>query len=284
MPFRSRGQCATNALNRDKGDMVNETQPIVRVQGVTRVYRVGSRQIPALRGVDLAIGPGQVVALRGRSGSGKTTLLNCIGGLDRPTSGQIWFEGRDVTRLPEEEWVKLRRHRIGFVFQSHALLATYSAWENVELMLRLAGMKRQQRQQRTQEVLTLMGLAKWMDHRTFELSGGQQQRVAIARAIAPRPALILADEPTGELDSATGQQILGLFRYIADREGTTVVIATHDPAVDAFVDEVYHLQDGRTVGNPGSRIETPPEVHETSIQSPHPHAIIAMTHNQKEVL
>jgi ABC-type lipoprotein export system ATPase subunit len=228
-------------------DERNETQPIVRTQQVTRVYRVDSRQIPALRGVDLEIRPGKMVALRGRSGSGKTTLLNCIGGLDRPTSGQVWFEGRDVTRLPERAWVNLRRRRIGFVFQAHALLATYSAWENVDLMLRLAGVKRRERQRRTEEVLALMGLSKWREHRTFELSGGQQQRVAIARAIAPHPSLILADEPTGELDSATGQQILTLFRRIADRDGTTVLIATHDLAVDAFADEVYHLQDGRVV-------------------------------------
>jgi ABC-type lipoprotein export system ATPase subunit len=219
-------------------------EPIVRTQHVTRVYHVDSREVPALRGVDLSIDPGQVVALRGRSGSGKTTLLNCIGGLDRPTSGEVWFEGRNVTRLPEREWVNLRRRRIGFVFQAHALLATYSAWENVDLMLRLAGAKRRERQQRTEEVLALVGLTKWREHRTFELSGGQQQRVAIARAIAPRPSLILADEPTGELDTATGQQILSLFRLIADGDGTTVLIATHDLAVDAFADEVVHLEDG----------------------------------------
>jgi len=238
MPLRVGGECAGNAL---------EMQPIIRTQQVTRVYRVDSRQIHALRGVDLAIGPGKLVALRGRSGSGKTTLLNCIGGLDRPTSGAVWFEGRDVTSLPDRAWVNLRRRHIGFVFQAHALLATYSAWENVDLMLRLAGLKRRERQRRTQEVLALMGLTKWREHRTFELSGGQQQRVAIARAIAPRPSLILADEPTGELDSATGQQTLTLFRRIADRDGTTVLIATHDLAVDAFADEVYHLQDGHIV-------------------------------------
>lgn len=225
----------------------NQMQAIVRAQQVTRIYRVDSREVPALRGVDLEIGPGRVVALRGRSGSGKTTLLNCIGGLDRPSSGEVWFEGANVTHLLDRQWVELRRHRIGFVFQAHALLATYSAWENVDLMLRLAGVKRRQRQERTEEVLALMGLTKWREHRTFELSGGQQQRVAIARAIAPHPSLILADEPTGELDSATGQQILTLFRRIADRDGTTVLIATHDLAVDAFADEVVHLQDGRIV-------------------------------------
>jgi len=225
----------------------NKPQPVIRVEGVTRVYRVDSRQVHALQGVDLSVGAGQVVALRGRSGSGKTTLLNCIGGLDRPTSGEIHFEGERVTGLSDQAWVKLRRHRIGFVFQAHALLPTYSARENVDLMLRLAGVARRQRQQRTEEVLILMGLAKWMEHRTFELSGGQQQRVAIARAIAPRPALLLADEPTGELDSATGQQILQLFRQIADLDRTTVLIATHDLAIDAFADRVVHLQDGRIV-------------------------------------
>jgi ABC-type lipoprotein export system ATPase subunit len=218
---------------------------ILHTEELTRVYHVGRRSVPALQGVDLAIRQGHVVALRGRSGSGKTTLLNCIGGLDRPTSGRVWFQGQDVTHLPERKWIDLRRHRIGYVFQSHALLMTYSARENVDLMLRLAGLGRSQRRQQVQRVLALVGLGKWMDHRPFELSGGQQQRVAIARALATQPALILADEPTGELDTATGQQILQLFRQIADHEGTTVLIATHDLTVDNLADEVYHLQDGR---------------------------------------
>jgi ABC-type lipoprotein export system ATPase subunit len=147
--------------------------------------------------------------------------------------------------MAEKRLVQLRRQQIGFVFQSHALLPTYSARENVDLMLRLAQIPRSQRQARTEQVLQLVGLGKWLDHRPYELSGGQQQRVAVARAIAARPALILADEPTGELDTATGQQILQLFRAVADREGATVLIATHDLAVDAFADEVVHLQDGR---------------------------------------
>ncbi len=222
-----------------------ENQFIIETNEVTRSYRVGSREVPALRGVTMAVGPGKVVALRGRSGSGKTTLLNCIGGLDRPSGGEIRVQGQDITRLSERGRVALRRWRIGFVFQSHALLATHSARENVDLLLRLAGFKRANRLARTEEVLTLMGLNKWMDYRPFELSGGQQQRVAIARALAPRPALILADEPTGELDTATGQQILRLFRQIADTDGTTVLIATHDLSVDAYADEVLHLQDGR---------------------------------------
>jgi ABC-type lipoprotein export system ATPase subunit len=233
---------------------MDNTQPIIRTEEVTRTYRVDSRQIPALRGVSLSIEPGQVLALRGRSGSGKTTLLNCIGGLDRPTSGRLWFEGQEVTGLPERAWIRLRRRRIGFVFQAHALLATYSAWENVDLMLRLAGAGRRERQRRTEEALALVGLMKWIDHRTFEMSGGQQQRVAIARAIAPRPSLILADEPTGELDTATGQQILQLFRRIATRDGTTILIATHDLSVDAFADQVVHLEDGAIVdSHPGGQ-------------------------------
>jgi putative ABC transport system ATP-binding protein len=218
---------------------------LVRTEALTRIYHVGSREVPALRGVNLSLAPGQVVALRGRSGSGKTTLLNCIGGLDRPTAGQVWFQDQEITGLPEAKRVELRRLQIGFVFQSHALLMTYSARENVDLMLRLAGLGRRERRERVEEVLTLVGLEKWMEHRPFELSGGQQQRVTIARALATRPPLILADEPTGELDTVTGQQILGLFHQISERQGTTVLIATHDLAVDAFADEVHHLEDGR---------------------------------------
>jgi putative ABC transport system ATP-binding protein len=185
-----------------------------------------------------------MVAIRGRSGSGKTTLLNCLGGLDRPNSGQVWFLGREITRLPERELVRLRRVEIGFVFQSHALLMTYSARENVDVMLRLAGVGRKERRERTEEVLTLVGLVQFMEHRPFELSGGQQQRVTIARAIATKPALILADEPTGELDTATGRQIYELFHHISEREGTTVLVATHDLAIDVYADQVYLLEDG----------------------------------------
>jgi ABC-type lipoprotein export system ATPase subunit len=226
---------------------VAEDNNLIRTKDLTRIYQIGTREVPALRGVDFTLGKGQVAALRGRSGSGKTTLLNCIGGLDRPTSGQVWFQGQEITHIPERDMVRLRRHQIGFVFQSYALLATYSARENVDLLLRLAGVGSRERRERVEEVLSLVGLEKWLDHRPFELSGGQQQRVTIARAIATRPALILADEPTGELDTASGQQILRLFRRISDQQGTTVLIATHDLAVDAFADQVFHLEDGRIV-------------------------------------
>src|SRR5512139_112249 len=220
--------------------------PLIRAEGVTRTYRVAGREVPALRGVNLSVMQGALVSLRGRSGSGKTTLLNCIGGLDRPTSGKVWIEGREITQLSESESVQLRRTRIGFVFQSFALLPTYSAAENIDLMLRLAGVNdRHERKRRVEYVLTLVGLKKWATHRPYELSGGQQQRVAIARALVTQPALILADEPTGELDSATGQQIMELFREIVDREKTTVLIATHNLAVDMFADRVCLLEDGQ---------------------------------------
>jgi putative ABC transport system ATP-binding protein len=221
--------------------------PLVRTEALERVYRVGPREVHALQGVSLVVEPGRFVALRGRSGSGKTTLLNCVGGLDRPTAGRVWVEGQDLSRMPELKRVRLRRRRIGFVFQSFALLPTYSAGENVDLMLRLAGVKRRERRQRVGQVLALVGLERWADHRPFELSGGQQQRLAIARALSTRPALILADEPTGELDSATGQQILELMRRVVVQEGATVLMATHDLTVDLFADEVHHLEDGRVV-------------------------------------
>jgi len=227
--------------------MARETDSIVRTESLTRVYRVGAREVHALQSITLDVAQGQFVALRGRSGSGKTTLLNCIAGLDHPTSGHVWLEGQDVTRMSETKRVRLRRHKIGFVFQSFALLPTYSARENVDLMLRLAGVKRRDRRRRVDEVLGLVGLQKWASHRPFELSGGQQQRLAIARALSTRPALILADEPTGELDSVTGQQILELLRRVVEHERTTVLMATHDLTVDLFADQVVHLEDGRVV-------------------------------------
>ena len=231
------------------------TQPRIRTHGLTRTYRVGEREIPVLQGIDLEVPAGKLVSLHGRSGSGKTTLLNCISGLDTPTAGQVWLEGQEITNLSEKERLQLRRHELGLIFQSHALLPTYSAHENIDLMLRLAGWPWAKRQIRVEQVLSLVGLKSWMDHRPFEMSGGQQQRVAIARAIAPRPAIILADEPTGELDVATGGQILQLLHHIAQNEETTVLVATHDFAVDAFADEVYYLQDGRIVHDPASMLE-----------------------------
>jgi ABC-type lipoprotein export system ATPase subunit len=227
----------------------HEAGALVRTEELTRIYRVGAREVHALQGVNLEIERGEFVALRGRSGSGKTTLLNCIGGLDRPTTGEVYLFGQRLAALSERAHTRLRRRRIGFVFQSFALLPSFSAFENVELPLRMEGVGRRARHERAQACLEMVGLTRWANHRPYELSGGQQQRVGIARALANRPDLILADEPTGELDSATGRQILALFRRVVEQEEITVLMATHDPTADEYVDQVYHLQDGQIVSS-----------------------------------
>jgi ABC-type lipoprotein export system ATPase subunit len=222
----------------------NVTQSIVRVQDVTRIYHVGRTEVAALRGISLEVKPGEMAVLKGRSGSGKTTLLNLIGGLDRPTSGEVTVYDQSLSQLSKRQLTDLRRHRIGFVFQSFALIPTFSAIENVELMLRIAQTS-QDRQHRAQRSLELVGLGPWASHRPWELSGGQQQRVSIARALVTRPDLILADEPTGELDSVTGRQIMALFRHIVIQEGITIIMATHDPAVEDYAHVVFELSDGQ---------------------------------------
>jgi ABC-type lipoprotein export system ATPase subunit len=226
---------------------VSKKTPIVETVDLWRVYRLGDLEIPALRGLNLNIGVGELIALKGRSGSGKTTLLNCIGGLDRPTKGSIRIMGEEIGNWSESKLTKWRRHQVGFIFQSLGLLPALSAYENVELMLRMIGVRGQERHKRTVECLDRVGLTKWMDHRPYELSGGQQQRVAVARALANRPRLILADEPTGELDSKTGLEMMNLFRSVVRDDNATMLMATHDNAVDEHVDKVLHLRDGRVV-------------------------------------
>ena len=211
-----------------------------------RVYQVnGKQEVAALRGVNLAIPPRSFLALKGRSGSGKTTLLNCLGGLDQPSRGSVRIFGEEISRLDEDAATRWRRERVGFVFQSFGLLPTLSAYENVELILRIAGMPEKKRHERAVECLKLVGLDKWIHHRPYELSGGQQQRLAIARALANRPPLILADEPTGELDSSTAVEILNLFREIVNEEGLTLLVASHDPLFDKYVDDILQMRDGQ---------------------------------------
>ena len=223
---------------------------IIQTHGLQRDYQLGDRTVQALRGVDLNVAPERLVALKGRSGSGKTTLLNCIGGLDRPTSGTVHVLGRDLAELGEDELALWRRHELGFVFQSFGLLPTLSAYENVDLMLRLVDVPGQARHKRTLECIELVGLTKWMHHRPHEMSGGQQQRVGIARALANHPRLLLADEPTGELDSNTSREVLKLFQDIVAAERVTVLMSSHDPLVDKYADEVVLLKDGQiTVPN-----------------------------------
>jgi putative ABC transport system ATP-binding protein len=220
---------------------------IIQAQGVERVFTIGSRVVQALRGVDLTIAPQRFVALKGRSGSGKTTLLNCIGGLDRPTAGTVCVFGRNLAELGEDDLALWRRRELGFIFQSFGLLPTLSAYENVDLMLRLINVPVKERRERTLHCIELVGLKKWMHHRPYEMSGGQQQRVGIARALANHPRLLLADEPTGELDSNTARDILKLFQEIVETEHLTLLMSSHDPLVDKYVDEVVLLRDGRIV-------------------------------------
>jgi putative ABC transport system ATP-binding protein len=220
---------------------------VITTDNLWRVYKVGALEVPALRGITVQIEAGSFVALKGRSGSGKTTLLNCLGGLDQPTSGGVQVLGHSIAKLNDDELTRWRREQVGFVFQSFGLIPTLSAYENVELMLRIKGTSPQENDRRTRACLSLVGLDKWMHHRPYEMSGGQQQRVAIARALANQPRLILADEPTGELDTATAREVLTLFRQIVESEDVTVLMVTHDPLVDEYADRVLLLQDGRIV-------------------------------------
>jgi ABC-type lipoprotein export system ATPase subunit len=238
---------SNNSLAASQSPTLSADTPIVETVDLWRVYRLGDLEIPALRGLNLKIGVGQLIAMKGRSGSGKTTLLNCLGGLDRPTKGSIRILGEEIGNWSEGKLTKWRRHQVGFIFQSLGLLPALSAYENVELMLRMIGVGGQERHDRTVECLDRVGLTKWMDHRPYEMSGGQQQRVAVARALANRPRLILADEPTGELDSKTGLEMMNLFRSVVRENNVTMLMATHDNAVDEHVDQVLHLRDGRVV-------------------------------------
>ena len=218
--------------------------PIIDVKDVTRTFGSGPNATAALRGVTMTVGEGQLVALRGRSGSGKTTLLNIVGGLDAPDSGTVRIDGKDVTSMSEQQRVHLRRETLTYIFQSFSLLPGLSAAENVGVPLRIAGTAPKAREDRVATMLTLVGLAGHARHRPGELSGGQQQRVAIARALAPRPRLLLADEPTGQLDAETGKQIMRLIRSVVRSEGVTALLATHDPTLMDIADSVLHLTDG----------------------------------------
>lgn len=217
----------------------------IETTNLERTYHVGNEAVRALRGIDLQIAKGQFIALKGRSGSGKTTLLNCLGGLDQPTNGAVIINGRLLTGLKEKELTNWRRSEVGFIFQSLGLLPSLSAFENVELMLRISKLPRSQRAEHAKSCLEMVGLGKWADHRPYEMSGGQQQRVAIARAIANNPQLILADEATGELDSETTHEILDLFQAIVHKREITMLLATHDNLVDEYVDQIIELADGQ---------------------------------------
>ncbi|MFD3454501.1 ABC transporter ATP-binding protein [Streptomyces sp. NPDC058691] len=217
---------------------------MVVVEDLVRTYGSGDTAVHAVRGVSFSVARGELVALKGRSGSGKTTLLNLIGGLDRPDSGTVRIDGTELAGLGERELLALRRDRIGFVFQSFGLLPILTAAENVGVPLRLRKADRTEREERVDLLLTLVGLEGHAAQRPGELSGGQQQRVAIARALANRPALIIADEPTGQLDADTGRAVMELLRAVVRSEGVAALVATHDPGLLALADRVIELRDG----------------------------------------
>ena len=220
------------------------TDLMVAADGVTRTFGSGPTAVRALRGVSFELQAGRLVALRGRSGSGKTTLLNIIGGLDTPTSGQLEVAGHDVTRMPEPERLALRRSTVAFIFQSFGLIPMLSAAENVGVPLRITGTPPQAREERVATMLSIVGLSEHAAHRPDELSGGQQQRIAIARALAGRPELLIADEPTSQLDLETGRQIMRLLLTVVRSEGITALVATHDEALIDLADSVLRLEDG----------------------------------------
>jgi putative ABC transport system ATP-binding protein len=219
--------------------------PLLSVQGVHRTFGDGPAVVHALRDISFEVEPGTMVALVGRSGSGKTTLLNVIGGLDRPDSGTVTVDGVDVTALDEDGLSRLRREKVSYVFQTFGLIPVLSAAENVGVPLRLARTDQRERERRVDLLLQLVGLADHARQRPGEMSGGQQQRVAIARALAASPRLLVADEPTGQLDAETGLAVMALLRGVVESEGVTALVSTHDPVMMELADRVIHIADGQ---------------------------------------
>jgi putative ABC transport system ATP-binding protein len=221
--------------------------PMVETQELSRDYPMPGGVVHAVRDVSIRVGRGQLVALRGRSGSGKTTFLSMVGALDRPTRGSVSVDGMAVSALSESELIGFRRRKVGFIFQAFGLMPILSAAENVEVPLRLVRTEPRERERRIRELLEMVGLGGRANHRPHELSGGEQQRVAIARALANRPDLLLADEPTGQLDSQTGHSIMSLLQHLVHSEGVTAIVATHVPMLIDLADRVIELRDGRVV-------------------------------------
>ena len=238
------------------GESSSASAPIIQAINISRQYQLGGETVHAVRNVNLKVRLGEFITLVGRSGSGKTTLLNLLAGLDHPTSGQVLFEGEDLAEYSEKQFIQLRRHRIGVVFQSFALLPLLSAYENVELPMRIAGVGASERSKRTNEVLEIVGLSRRAKHRPYELSGGEQQRISIARAVAMRPNVILADEPTGELDSVNAAEIFGLFQSMVHEEEMSIVATTHDRTLLDMADKIYTVHNGKIeLSEVGERVD-----------------------------
>ncbi len=222
---------------------------LIKVENVSRIYRIGEVETHALREVSLTIERGEFTALVGPSGSGKTTLLQILGCLDQPTSGRVWIDGKEVGRLNRNQRADVRRGSIGFIFQFFALIPTLTAYENVEMPLLLNGMAVAERRQRVLELLDAVGMRERAHHRPNQLSGGEQQRVAVARALAPRPLMILADEPTANLDTENGKQVMEIMERLNQETSTTYIFATHDPRLFGYARRTIVLRDGQVVEN-----------------------------------
>lgn len=220
-------------------------KPVIRIDEVWKVYRMGKVDVPALRGLSMEVYPGEFVAVIGASGSGKSTTLNMVGCLDTPTKGHVYLDGKDISKLNENMLAKIRGKKIGFVFQTFNLIPSLNAVENVTLPMIFQGVPKDARTEKAKELLALVGLEKRMHHKPSELSGGERQRVAIARALANDPEVILADEPTGNLDSVTGRQIIDMLRGLHSKSGKTIVLITHDLNTAKFAERIIRLKDGR---------------------------------------
>jgi len=244
----SRGKLQTKPLPTTQ----SPSDYVVRTECLQKLFKLPSGEVHALRGVDFSVKKGEMIAIMGPSGSGKTTLLNLIGTLDRPTRGRILIEDKDLTRMNGRQITDLRRKKIGFIFQSYNLIPVLSAFENVELPLLIAGVGRSERKRRAFELLEMVGLSDRADHQPDELSGGEQQRVATARALANHPSIILADEPTGDLDTRTGEEVMRMLREASRKEGSTVIVVTHDPNISALTDRVLFMKDGKIIGERNS--------------------------------
>lgn len=254
-PDNSEAQAALFQLRKEAGGQIiaqpaeptPDEEPLISVRDLRRIYQVGGEPVRAVDGVTVDFWPGRMAAVVGRSGSGKTTLLNLVAGLDEPTGGEIVIDGRNLTVMRETERIRLRRETIGFVFQTFGLLPLLTAQENIEVPLRMRSVARSERERQSAELLEWVGLEGRARHRPYELSGGEQQRVAIARALANSPRLILADEPTGQMDTQTGAQILAVLRRLVDEQEVTVLVVSHDPTVRVEADVVHELSDGKLV-------------------------------------
>lgn len=225
------------------------TNTVIDVRDMTKTYKLGTVEVHALRGVSLQIMPGEIVAIMGPSGSGKSTLMNMLGCLDKPTSGEYYLDGKLVSKLGEKGLTQIRRHKIGFVFQSYNLLARTTALANVQLPMVYSGVSGRERKERALHALEMVGLADRIHHQPNELSGGQQQRVAIARAVASEPAIVLADEPTGNLDSKSGEEVMAIFQRLNRDQGITIVLVTHEDDIARHAERVIQMHDGLVVND-----------------------------------